>query len=207
MSINSSTLAKHFLSSALFSPTLSSSGYLYTGNLATGQSNEGTSILWIALEWVQVKAARVLPWNAPTKIFSGHWSNVHQIIIHTAIKLISIPWKARMERGGLPGGKLFMHEVSSSGVKSFPPRCCFRYQKKMALKAFCWKRQMTVLILTTFIYGQVTPIVWENPTSLEQEPQAIVVTCFNPLGATCSSDIDAISTLILTLEWVGHKNE
>lgn len=52
----SPTCSRHLCSSSLFSLTNSSRGYLSWGKGATGQSNAGKSILWIAFEWVQERA-------------------------------------------------------------------------------------------------------------------------------------------------------
>lgn len=68
-------------SSASFSLTCSSRGYFSWGKGAIGQSNDGTSSLWIGLLCVVERQPRVRPWKAPSN--------------------------ERMERSGAPGACLF----------------------------------------------------------------------------------------------------
>lgn len=108
-SIKSSTSARHLASSAWFSLTFSSRGYLYLyvihfikqcfysiggkahlGKCAMGQSSEGTSNLWMAFEWVVARVAIVRPWKAP--------------------------WNDKSDRRGQPGGWLIIQEVFSNSL-------------------------------------------------------------------------------------------
>lgn len=143
--------ARHFRSTSWFSFTFSSRGYLYLGYVAIGQSNAGTSslevvkeghswicsknehaYLWIGLEWVQLRAPKVLPWKPPLNDM--------------------------MESFGAPGDWFHRLDSISSSVGASPLRSRFLYQKQAAFIAFSTAQDPHAMVWTLDIPQGATDI-------------------------------------------------
>ena len=100
----------------------SSRGYLYLGKSDTGQAARGTSILWMYLEWVQAREAAVRPWKPP--------------------------WNDNIERLGVPGASLIIHDSISSLLNPLPSLILFMYLKCINLKAFSLEQEPHIMVVT-----------------------------------------------------------
>lgn len=117
------TSAKQRSSSCSFSLRFSCNGYLYSGNLAIGQSNAGTSNLCTYLECVVDKTPSVRPWNEPLNDSIDSW--------------------------GAPGGMLIMHDSFSKSVKSeVPPLLSRWYFMNIFLYAFSLEQDPHIIVVS-----------------------------------------------------------